>query len=87
MNRIDQHRSPPRGFSSEGYARLSNAIVILAARDYRQALKALRKNPHSGIAMEKAMECERFFDGEWIKVLTSVDGQWLKDRLREEVRQ
>ena len=83
---IIQHRCPPVTYDYEGCIRLANAIVTLAAKDYRSALKALKKNPRSSLAMEKAMECERFFDGDWIQVLTSVDGKWLKNRLREEVR-
>ena len=66
--------------------RLTNAVVILAAKDYRKALKALKKNPGSRLSMSKAMECESFFDSEWMKVLTTVDGKWLKNRLREEVK-
>ena len=73
-------------YDPEGCVRLANAIVILAAKDYRMAIKALKRNPNSKTAMSTAMECEEFFDGDWIKVLTEVDGQWLKNRLREEVR-
>lgn len=81
-----KHRREVPYYDAEGCFRLANAIVILTAKDYRRALKALKRNPKSRIAMDTAMECERFFDGDWIKVLTTVDGQWLKDRLREEVR-
>ena len=44
------------------------------------------KNRYNSLAMDKAMECERFFDGDWIAVLTTIDGKWLKNRLREEVQ-
>ena len=84
MNR--PHRSPPHSYDPEGCIRLANAIVILAAKDYRRALKSLKRNPQSQMAMSQAMECERFFDGDWITVLTSIDGEWLRNRLREEVR-
>ena len=80
------HRSPSAEYSPEGYTRLANAIVVLAAKDYRRALIALKKNRHNSLAMDKAMECEKFFDGDWIAVLTTIDGKWLKNRLREEVR-
>ena len=81
-----QHRSSPVSYDEDGCILLANAVVTLAAKDYRKALKALKKNPRNRKAMDIAMECERFFDGDWIKVLTTVDGQWLKDRLREEVK-
>ena len=81
------HRDRIPDYDYEGCIRLCNAIVTLAAKDYRRALKALKENTHNRSAMDTAMECEDFFDGDWIKVLTSIDGQWLKNRLREEVRQ
>ena len=83
---ISQHRSPSHCIDYEGCIRLANAIVVMAANDYRRALRALKRNPRNGLAMDKAMECERFFDGNWFKTLTNVDGQWLKNKLREEVR-
>ncbi len=69
----------------DGYERLANAIVILAAKDYRDALKKIKKNPHNRDAMDTAMQCERFFDSQWFSVLTEVDGGWLKEKLRREV--
>ena len=70
----------------DGYQSLANAIVELAAKDYRKSLKALKKNPRNREAMSMAMECERFFKSEWIKALTSVDGEYIMNRLREEAR-
>lgn len=81
-----EHRYPPANYDREACIRLANAIVLQAVKDYRRALRQLRQNPKNRIAMDNAMECERFFEGEWIQVLTSVDGQWLKNRLREEAR-
>ena len=69
----------------DGYERLANAVVILAAKDYRAALKKLKKNPYNRDAMDTAMQCERFFDSQWFSVLTEVDGTWLKEKLRREV--
>ena len=66
----------------DGYQSLANAIVELAAKDYRRSLKA----PRNREAMSMAMECERFFKSEWIKALTSVDGEYIMNRLREEAR-
>ena len=69
----------------EAATRLAHAIVITAAKDYRTALKKLKRNPKNKDAMATAMECERFFRSDWYKALTSVDGEWLINKLRQEV--
>lgn len=43
------------------YENLANAIVLQAVKDYRDALKRLKKKPQNKAAMADAMECERFF--------------------------
>lgn len=66
------------------YEKLANAIVLSAARDYRAALKRLKKNPKNKDAMQDAMACERFFHSGWYSTLTSVNGEYLIERLRKE---
>lgn len=64
------------------YLDLSNAIVALAADDYRNALNGIsysRKKPEKVIE-----ECEKFFGSRWYRTLTKVDGQYLIDRLKQE---
>ena len=60
------------------YENLANVIVLQAVKDYRDALKRLKA------AMADATECERFFRSGWYKTLTSVDGEYLITKLREE---
>lgn len=67
------------------YERLANAIILQAVRDYQKALKALKKNPKNHSAMDDAMACERFFRSGWYQTLTSVDGEYLIERLRKEI--
>ena len=67
------------------YNELANAIVMQAVKDYRKALKSLRLNSRNKKAMEEAMECEEFFRSTWYRTLTSVDGEYLIDKLRAEV--
>lgn len=67
------------------YENLANAIIVQAAEDYRKALKQLKKNPKNTVAMSMAMECERFFRSDWYEHLTSVDGEYLINKLRQEV--
>ncbi len=67
-----------------GYPALGNAIVEQAAKDYRAALKTLRRHPDSKAAMEEAMKLERFFHSGWYGILTDVDPDYLITKLRKE---
>ncbi|RKM55451.1 hypothetical protein D6855_15975 [Butyrivibrio sp. CB08] len=63
---------------------LINGIIVLASKDYIKAVRQLRKNPNSKISSATAKECEKFFRSSWYASLTSVEGEWLINRLREE---
>ncbi|MBO5570027.1 MAG: hypothetical protein J6A79_13995 [Clostridia bacterium] len=67
-----------------GYEALANAIVLQAVKDYRTALKTLKRHPTSRAAMDEAMEIERFFHSGWFSVLTSVNPDYLISELRKE---
>ena len=69
---------------TDAYENIANAIILLAVKDYRQALKLLSKNPHSRSAIAAVNEMERFFRSDWYETLTSVDGEMLIRKLREE---
>ena len=69
---------------TDAYENLANAIILLAVKDYRRALKLLSKNPHSRSAIAAVNEMERFFRSDWYETLTSVDGGMLIRKLREE---
>jgi len=71
---------------SDPYENLANAIVLQAVKDYRDALKRLKKKSGNKASMADALECERFFRSGWYKALTSVDGEYLINKLREEAR-
>lgn len=60
---------------TDPYENLANAIVLQAVKDYRDALKRLKKKSSNQAAISDAMECERFFRYGWYKALTSVDGE------------
>ena len=66
------------------YEKLANAIILQAVKDYRNALKALKKRPGNISAKATKDEVERFFRSGWYQMLTSVDGEMLIDRLQEE---
>ena len=70
---------------TDPYENLANSIVLLAVKDYRDALKKLKKWPRN--ESEKIMkdEVERFFRSAWYRELTSVDGEFLISKLQAEV--
>ena len=67
-----------------GYKKLANEIILRAVKDYRVALKRLRRNPRSVMAKDTVDEVERFFRSDWFAELTDIDGEMLIRRLREE---
>ena len=66
------------------YQELTNAIIIQAAEDYREALQKLKINPAYKEALWTRAECERFFHSDWYRMLTRVDGTWLQKQLQKE---
>jgi len=65
---------------------LANAIIELAAKDYRKALKDLHKNPQYAPAQAMKKDCEEFFLSGWFGVLTNLDGKVLMDDIRRMVK-
>lgn len=72
---------------SDPYENLANSIVLLAVKDYRDALKKLKKWPRNESAKIMKDEVERFFRSEWYRELTSVDGEYLISKLQAEVEE
>lgn len=73
-----------KNLAENPYEKLANAIILQAVSDYRAALKKVKKNPKNREAIGGALQIEKFFRSEWYQVLTSVDGEYLIDRLRKE---
>lgn len=74
-----------KNLAEDPYERLANAIVLQAVSDYRTVLQKIRKNPKNKEAVDEALRIERFFLSQWYQTLTSVDGEYLINRLRKEV--
>ena len=68
------------------YENLANAIILRAVEDYREALRDLEVNPRYPLALRTVSDVERFFRSGWYKTLTSVDGEYLIQKLREEAK-
>ena len=67
----------------EPYENLANAIVVLAAKDYRVALRKRKRHPGSHEAQYRVSKLEGFFRSEWYGILTDVDGEYLMERIRK----
>jgi len=67
------------------YTELANAIVIQAAKDYRKALKTLKRYPRYEPAKAMVAEVEEFFRSDWYRMLTSVDAEMLMRKIRREI--
>lgn len=68
----------------EKYEDLANAIVLTAVKDYRDALKKLKKHPRNNTALYTKKEVERFFNSDWYKLLTNIDPVMLIKQLNKE---
>ena len=66
------------------YEILANAIVEQAVKDYRWARMVLGKEPLNIKAMAMRRDTERFFRSAWFGELTSLDGEWLLEKLEGE---
>lgn len=70
------------------YENLANGIIELAAKDYRRALKYIKRNPKGPKVHENkrmVSDCERFFCGHWIEELTAADGKMIMNRIKSEI--
>ena len=67
------------------YTDLANAIIIQAVKDYRNALKTLKRYPRYEPAKKVVAEVEEFFRSEWYRTLTSVDADMLIAKIRREI--
>ena len=63
---------------------LANAIILLAVKDYRDAIRVLKRYPGSVCAQALRDETTRLFLSEWFGRLTELDGEQLYLRLRKE---
>lgn len=70
----------------EPYQALANAIVELAVKDYKIALKYHYKHPDKNEYAADVAELERFFRSGWYGTLTDLDGEYLMNGVRAMVR-
>ena len=71
-------------YNINGYEKLAAAVVEKAVRDYRFALKRLKRNPDDISADRTKNDCERFFRDE-IGIYCSLDGETIMRIIRDQV--
>ena len=71
---------------SDPYENLANSIVLSAVKDYREANKKLTRGRKNTESQRTHDECLEFFRSKWFSILTSVDPEFLIQKLDEEVR-
>ena len=69
---------------NDPYQNLAQAIVLSGVKDWRSAVKKLKKRPKHEPSLQMKVECERFFLSEWFETLTSVDGEVILKKLKQE---
>ncbi len=68
------------------YQALANAIVELAVKDYKKALKRHYRFPHREDYAAEVKSLEQFFRSGWYGMLTDLDGEYLITGVRRMVR-
>lgn len=68
------------------YQALANAIVELAVKDYKTALKYYYRHPTKQEYEDEVASLERFFRSGWYEMLTDLDGECLMNGVRAMVR-
>ena len=71
----------------EPYLALANAIVELAVKDYKKALKQHFRFPDNKEYADEVASLEHFFRSGWYGMLTNLDGEVLMAGVRRMVRQ
>ncbi|MDO4515185.1 MAG: hypothetical protein Q4B72_14285 [Lachnospiraceae bacterium] len=76
-----------KNIAEDPYEALGKAIILQAVKDYRTALKKVKRNPQNRMALDEALTIEKFFRGPLFSVITSVDPEYLIGKLQDEIRQ
>ena len=67
-----------------GWGEMTENLVLLAAEDYRKALKKLQKNPDNIKARETKEEIEDFFRHGWFRKAYHIEPDYMIRKLKEE---
>lgn len=67
-----------------GWGEMTESLVLLAAEDYRKALKKLLKKPDDTKARETKEEIEDFFRHGWFRKAYHIEPDYMIRKLKEE---
>ena len=65
------------------YESLAEGIIVRAAKDYRRAVRRLKKDPDDPDSKYTVGECESFFRSRYFATLADVDPEMMMRRLAE----
>lgn len=73
--------------TDDGALLLARAIIVQQAKDYKAALRKCKKNGTQ--SSTGTVKCEKFFRSAWFTILTrgKIDGEYIIEKLREEVEE
>lgn len=71
----------------KGIERLSNAVILYAVNDYRNALVRYHNHPNDSVAKGVVKRLEEFFESEDFEFWCSLDGKSLRDAVKREIIQ
>ena len=71
--------------TSRCWENLANAIIAQAAIDYKKILQRLAKQPDNPVLSREQARIERFFQSNWFRMLSDLDGRMLMWKIRMEV--
>ena len=69
----------------DGYQCLANEIILMAYNDYRAELKTLKKYPRNENSLQNIKILECFFRSGWYEMLTTVNAEYVMNKIKEEV--
>lgn len=72
--------------NNDGVQMLANAIVLQAAKDYRELCSKLEKNPNSREIKLEIKLIEDFFLHGGVDIFTEVDGAMILKKLKEQLK-
>lgn len=70
----------------DGIQMLANAIVLQAAKDYRELYRKIEKNPNNHEARREIKMIEDFFLNGGVDIFTTADGATILKKLKEQLR-
>lgn len=70
----------------EPYVKLGNAIILQAVKEYRAALRCLKRSPNNSGALYTKKEVEEFFHSGLFSAITDLDPDMLIRKLNQEVK-